>query len=297
MAEVGPRRLGAIVNMKGPERLDVIGEGLARLGERVATLAQSVERLENSGDPSGAAALNVVCTEEAAKVLILLDIARVPHPKVLLNAACKYFYDHLARGIYARVHSGYPDHYGEIIRYVESLRVSHYLDGPTGADWIFRNDLQRERDAALYVDYEEVEPGVFSWTGGDPEYLVTNQTLTDLILAMRASGMLTPVGATVVADTWKGAKIEPETRWDICRDLNVAALNRLFEHDLQAVAPTARENFRAKRLTAGRIVARRWTFPLLGLELTLENITKDEIERARTASYEQWMQEQYGPTH
>ncbi|WP_234754810.1 hypothetical protein [Arthrobacter ramosus] len=297
MSDVRPRRLSAIVNMNGPDRLNVIGEGLALLGERVVTLAESVERLEQSKEISGAAALNVICTEEAAKVLILLDMARIPHPQAVLNAACGYFYDHLARSIYARVHSGNPDHFGEIIRYVESMRASHYLDGPTGADWIFRNDLQRERDTALYVDYEELEPGKFSWTGGHLEYLTAHQPITDLVLAMKASGMLTKAGATVVSDTWKGRKFEASTRWEVCRDLNGTILNKLFADDQQTVDPADLDHFRAARLAAGKIVTRQWTFPLLHLDLTIENITKEEIEKAQADSYEKWLREELGPLY
>lgn len=293
--KVKPRRLQEIVHMNASDRWDVIGEGLVVLGERVATLAESVERLEKAKEISGAAALNVICTEEAAKVLILLDMARIPHSQAMLNAACDYFYDHLARSIYARVHSGNPDHFGETAQYIESMRASHYVDGPTGADWIFRNDLQRERDTALYVDYEEVEPGKFSWTGGHLEYLSSHQPVTDLVLAMKASGLLTSEGIRVVADTWNGVEFDNSSRWDVCWDLNCKILNELFNKDLNGVEPAAREEFKHARAKAGETVAQGWTFPLLHLDLTIDNVREEEIQEAQRASYQQWLQDEFGP--
>ncbi|MEV7662791.1 hypothetical protein [Paenarthrobacter sp. NPDC089316] len=281
--------------MSASDRLDVIGEGLVLLGERIAALAESVERLERAKEVSGAAALNVICTEEAAKVLILLDMARIPHSQEMLNAACGYFYDHLARSIYARVHSGNPDHFGETARYIEIMRASHYLDGPAGADWIFRNDLQRERDTALYVDYEEVEPGKFSWTGGHLEYLSSHQPVTDLVLAMKTSGLLTPDGIRVVDDIWKGIRFDNSSRWDVCWNLNRKILNELFNKDAKVVEPADREEFKLARTKAGEIVAQGWTFPLLHLDLTIEYVRQEEIQEAQRASYQQWLQDEFGP--
>lgn len=69
------RQLRRLLDLKQDDRFPVIGEGLALLGEHVNGLAASVATLESAGDIRGAAALDIICTEEAAKILILLDMS------------------------------------------------------------------------------------------------------------------------------------------------------------------------------------------------------------------------------
>lgn len=281
-----PRRLDHLVTLSNAERFPILGEGLEKLGERVAHLAASIAALEDADDVLAAAALDVICTEEAAKVLILLDLARCMHPQKPFAKGCRYFYSHLARGIYAHVHEGNPADFAEITRYVEALRPSHYLDGPNDADWIFRNEILRGRETALYVDYEESQAGEFEWSGGDAEFLRARGRLTELVLALRTAGVLTEAGARAAAKAWKGAKFDGSNRWEFARDRAQHVLTELACQEQQERSPELKK--------AWGFVMNKWTFPLIHLDLSLDEISIEEMSEQQARHYNRMMMDEYG---
>lgn len=282
-----PRRLGQIVKEKPEVRLSIIGEGLELLGGHVESLSASIESLLGSGERAGAAALGVVCTEEAAKGLILLDMARDINSQKVLGSSAKNFYSHLPRAIYAAVHGANPTTYAEIVHDVARHRESHYLDGPNDADWVFRNELLRQRETALYVDYEENEPGKFGWTGGDPELVYVSHEITRLVLSMKAVGMLTETGARVTSEVWKKSVLDEATRWEYCRDKAMIVIRSVLSPDAEA---------RQKFWPDIRRIAEKWTFPLTGLDLRVVNHLPDEMQEKGSAVFEQMMMDEYGPS-
>lgn len=282
-----PRRLDRLIQLSNEARFPILGEGLELLGDRVAHLATSVAALQKADDVIAASALDVICTEEAAKVLILLDLARCMHPQRAFVNGCKYFYSHLARGIYAHVHDGNPADFSEIMKYVDVLRPSHYLDGPNDADWIFRNDILRGRETALYVDYEESQPNEFEWTGGDEELLYVPARLTHLILALRTAGVLSEAGARATSKVWKSARFDPSTRWEFCRD---KAKEVLIEVALQQ-----RKHPTPELRAAWRTVSEKWTFPLNHLDLNIDQVTIKEMSDRQAQHYARMIIDEYGP--
>lgn len=281
------RRLEQILKEKREPRLSIIGEGLELLGRHVESLSASVETLLGNDERAGAAALGVVCTEEAAKVLILLDMARGIHSQKVLAKSTNNFYDHLPRAIYGAVYGANPVTYGEIVRDVARYRESHYLDGPNDADWVFRNDLLRRRETALYVDYEENEPGKFGWTGGDPELVYVSHEITRLVLSMKAVGMLSETGARVTAEVWSKSTFDEDTRWEYCQEKAMIVVRSVLAQD-----PEVKQKF----LPEVRRIAEKWTFPLTGLDLWLVKHQQDEMQEKRSAHFDQMMMDEYGPS-
>jgi AbiV family abortive infection protein len=268
-----PRQLKRILEYKPDDRLKVVGEGLVHLAEHVAKLAKAVENLERGGDKRAASVMAVVCTEEAAKILILLDIARDPYDQKAVSRSCDAFYSHTSRGIYAYVHEGNPADFAEVARYVEQSRTSHYLDGPTGADWIFRNDLDHAREATMYVDFMEYEPGDLRWQAPEEEYMRVSKPLNKLVLAMKAAGMLTEKGARAVAEVWKGAEYDATTRWVFCREQNLQVLAKLASADM-VDDDDMRKHWRR--------IADKWTFPLTTLDVRLKRVDLRELEQRQS---------------
>lgn len=255
------RRLHHIFELKREERLSVIGDGLKHLGAHIEHLMWSVEHLSKAGQESGAAALHGICLEESAKVLILLDIARTRDQRVA-RKGCDYFYLHLPRLIYANVHASNPADFGEIEQAVAWLRPSHYLDGPNDVDWIWRNDLLRTRENALYVDYEETEDG-YMWTGGGTDQLYPNTVAVRLVLAMKYSGLLTERGVHAAASVWGRGEFDSSTRWEFCA-------NKALEV-LAATLPSGA--VRSEKLASAlHLIREKWTFPLLSLNLKEEPV-------------------------
>ncbi|MGO4856261.1 AbiV family abortive infection protein [Arthrobacter sp. 2MCAF14] len=281
------RQLRRLLDVKQDDRFPIIGEGLARLGEHVDGLAKSVVTLESAGDIRGAAALDIICTEEAAKILILLDMSRSMHKQKEFTKCFRDFYDHLPRAIYAYVHESNPSLYAEVMGYVEDCRPSHYLDGPNDADWIFRNSLKRQRETTLYVDYEETEPGKYEWTGGDPELVQVSRPITRLVLAMRTAGMLTEAGARAVAIAWANSSFDESTRWEYCRDRNTRVLQALVTAETEATRELA---------DAWRTVQEKWTFPLTKLNLSVDDSTTiDQLKDEQAGYYNRMMLDEMGP--
>lgn len=273
------RRLNRIFELKREERLSVIGDGLEHLGAHVQQLMWSIEHLLKEGQKSGARALQAICLEESAKALILLDIART-HDQRMARKGCDYFYSHLPRLIYANVHASNPADFAEIERYLTWFRPSHYLDGPNDVDWIWRNNLLRTRENALYVDYEETDDG-YMWTGGDPDQFFVDTSAARLVLAMKHAGLLTERGARATAAVWKGAAFDSGTRWEFCRDRAQEVLTAAL------LADTGPSEGLGSAL---RLIREKWTFPLLSLDLKEEAVSMDTLRERQ----DRYLSSQYG---
>ena len=65
------------MQLPAAKRLDAIAEGLALLVEHVTTLTDDLIYLTDESRPRGALMLEAQSQEEAAKVLILLDLVRL----------------------------------------------------------------------------------------------------------------------------------------------------------------------------------------------------------------------------
>ena len=106
----------------------------ARLFEEVATGIQHIvevtHRLDaaahklSSGEKHHAARImGNLAEEEAAKALILMDAVRCPPERQNEKSrTLGYFYDHLAKGIYAEACGWRPANFADVTRYVEQDR-------------------------------------------------------------------------------------------------------------------------------------------------------------------------------
>lgn len=82
--------------------------------------------------------------EEAAKFRILIDAARCP--KGELSKHINKFNDHVATGIYSLDYDGFtPADFNEVIEFVAREDESHYLDGPNGYEFMYRNQIESDR--------------------------------------------------------------------------------------------------------------------------------------------------------
>lgn len=273
--QVYPRALKNLMQLPLARRIDVIVEGLGLLVEHVATLTDDLAYLAKADRPRGAALLEAQAHEEAAKVLILLDLVRLgwtDHKTATTQVA--RFYDHLARCIYAQVSMMRPADFGEIRRLVEDMRPSHYLDGPNDVDWIFRNQLLTMREGGLYVDLVQHEEGP-AWVtpaGHDRLGLGHNVAIQKLVIALHRLGVTSRRGLEVVAAAWAGQVIDDGTRWATVADINRSVVTQLLEDGaaLPDVIPA----------DARRIID-RWTFPLHGLDLREVPVPLEDLRERR----------------
>ncbi len=273
-----PRRLNTILQISEGQRFSVLAEGIELLADNVATLEADASGLGDSRRDRGAAVLRCFAEEEAAKVLILFDLARAGwsnHPAV--SACLSRFYAHLARGLYALAYGGAPADLAEVRRYVDHWRQEYYLDGPMDVDWIFGNEVLAAREERLYVDYIEQEHGDRRWTGPvdrtrdlDAPFAFPAPTsiVVQLVAAMHRIGLLTEHGLDVTCRTWKGVVVDDTMHWSDLKPLNIEVLNRL---DKEGRASAEDVHY----------VLEHWIFPLTSLDLSLAKVDLADLQRAR----------------
>lgn len=265
------RALKRLLSLPPAKRLDVIAEGLHLIAEHVETLRADLEVLGDARRSRGFSILSTQAEEEAAKFLILLDLVRHGwKDQQGVKRQIGYFYDHLARSIYAEVFDMRPADLKEVRVYVDNLRESHYLDGPTDVDWIFRNQLISRREDTLYVDYVHDDDGDRWSTPARFDETVFGFTspLLELIGALRRMGCASRAGLDVVADAWRGVELDDDTRWQSVRTLNDRIVETLVREGLNEVDATDED--------ASRVVD-RWSFPLSSLDLSELSVSLDRL--------------------
>ena len=228
--------------------------------------------------------------EEAAKVLVLIDLVRCPRDWEQRTEVARRFYGHVAKRIYAMT-CLYPSiaSFRELRVLVESECRPYYLDGPNWVDWIFPNSISAERERTLYVDYVRDindETGDCYWsTPSAPSFGPRRYESPDCVTLSRAlsdSGANSPDGLAAIANIWRDFKPEPETDRKELRDLIAHTLERLKICELG----TGDES-------ASSLIVSDWSFPLWLLTIreprgTLQDLEELREERARTV---EWIQE------
>lgn len=254
------------------------------LAEHVGTLRDDLTHLQEAQRSRGAAVIDGLASEEAAKILILLDIARMgwdDDPAVARQI--KSIISHRVRGIYGRVIEGRPASFGEVRRYADSLRRSHYLDGPNDVDWIFRNVVEAEREESLYVDYVTSE-GVSLWitpaSGSELRLELWPSMVIDLAIALHRLGCTSEVGLTIIADEWKSVPLEDSTHWSVVEGINTAIFDKLNAAGLCSDDLTPSDV---------RLAREHWTFPLGSLELSEIKVTQADLQARRA----KWLADQW----
>lgn len=276
-----PRRLSTIVQLPERQRFSVLGEGLELLADNVATLESDARTLGESRHDRSAAVLRCSAEEEAAKVLILLDLARAGWKDHSAVKAClSRFYSHLARGLYIEAYGGSPADLAEVRRHLDFWRQEYYLDGPMDVDWIFGNEVLARREERLYVDYIEDEHRDRRWTGpldrtqafDTPfSHPAPPSTVVELVAAMHRIGLLAQQGLAATCDIWDGVAVDDTMHWSDLRPLNVAVL-----HELQPSGWASEED-----IEGVHYVLEHWLFPLTTLDLALAKVDIADLQQAR----------------
>jgi AbiV family abortive infection protein len=234
-----PRATPKLASVSEDKLLSILAEGLPLIAEHVAALARSAEHQSGPSAVRGANAIQVVATEEAGKYLVLLDAVRCVRASHEIKARqLRRFGNHIAKGIYVKVTDWSPATFGEIHRYIERLRQSHYLDGPNDVDWILRNEIEAEREELLYIDYVETDEGdrwVSPQQWRDSLGVGRTADAVRLVLAMHRAGFGNPKTLSKIVEVWDGFVPEDNTH---CR-------TRSQRHDYQPYE-RSRNQFRAR---------------------------------------------------
>lgn len=247
--------------MPESEFLGWVAEGLDLVLKHAEELHRAQVLLVECDQHGAARILHSICEEEAAKFLILLDAVRCPRKPESRAEQARRFEDHIAKGIYARSCGMKPGTLGELQAYINLYRECWYLDGPDRDNWYFKNDVLRQRESAMYVDYVSIDESNY-WLdpARDAELLPVGRTeppALSLSRALAAVGVRTIRGLEVVARVWQPIDVAPHTTWDVVRRLNKTTLDALGSLGMLASASDH----------ACQQVLEEWQFPMYAIDL------------------------------
>lgn len=255
-----------------------IGSGLELIAQHASRLAEAAVRLAEDHQGRAMRVMELIASEEAAKYLVLLDAVRCPiHPPRRRVRQLKRFNNHLPKGIYAASVNARPAHFGELLGFIRSMRQAFYLDGPTGMDWIFRNEVRSRREEALYVDYVEAEME-HRWWAPHPVWDDPSMTrmhvvprVVKLVEAMNIAGFHAVPSLRTIANMWRAFDPDPDTHTTELRGRIVATLEELEEQGWP-------EATTSEVLST---ILEAWPFPLWNQELSEIEVNPDDLRRQR----------------
>ena len=276
--ELVERAIKDLCQLSDADLFKEIAVGIGHVMDAVNELDSAIRKLHEVEHYYPARILESLATEEAAKVLILIDAVRCPQNRLKERSwTLSRFYDHLAKGIYSEACHWRPVDFAEVKRNIDRQRREYYLDGPNDVDWIFPNFITQQREDKLYVGYirEDAEegqggrywasPSDFYKTGTVLGYL-TPAVIT-LVRALHQVKATTPEGLSVIAEVWRPVDVCAEMSRGALMGLNLRTLEVLDERDLLAPAPTE----------IYQVICNSWIFPLWPLDLRVCKVERETV--------------------
>ena len=269
--------------------------GISHIMDVVNRLDTAAEELHGTGRHYPSRVLEYFAAEEAAKVLILVDAVRCPKNKgEEKSRTLGYFYDHIAKGIYAKVCDWRPIDLAEVRKGVDDERREFYLDGPNDVDWIFPNSIAERRENRLYVGYvcedtEESDQGEGYWTSPLNETRLSEffsyhtPAVVELARALYQTNATTSDGLSVIAENWRNVDVRDEMRFDELERLNRRTLEALNDRGL--LAPVSDQ--------VQATVEMRWIYPLWILKLRMLEVEKKELLKELLEEQQRWHPDVY----
>ena len=256
-----------------------VSEGISQIVENAVNLEDAASCLIQNEHYRNGEILSSFAEEEAAKVLVLVDVVRCP--RNLSDAKSRtlgHFHDHLAKRVYAEVCSWRPADFEEVAQRVERECQEFHLEGPNDVDWVFPNSLRREREDMAYVDYVKdvtTDDGPYFWNCPLPSDLYKGTHYppdsVEVARALYRIGATTPEGLAVVAEIWRPFVPKPETTAMELINAKERMLERLGgEGLLNPVDSSVNEGLD------------RWPFPLWSVEIGNLQTSLDDLRRGRT---------------
>ena len=284
------RAIVDLASLRDEHLFKEISEGIPLIVENAVNLDESAGRLHRDKEFRVSEIIRGFAEEEAAKVLILIELVRCPRDWQQRGEVARRFYGHVAKRIYAMTCT-LPNFasFRELCEFVKSELSSYYLDGPNSVDWVFPNSISAEREQSLYVDYVRDitdEAGDCFWNvpyspASDPLQYETPDCVK-LGRALSEAGANSPEGLAAMADIWRGFKPDSQTDRKQLRNLIVHTLDQLTKCGRGVGDDRG----------ASSLIASTWSFPLWPLTMKEPSRSPEELnelreERTRTI---EWIQ-------
>jgi hypothetical protein len=281
--DIGLRQARRMCQLSEKNRLSIIAEGLPIILNSAQGFWKASQQLDAL--PREAKVLESFADEEAAKILILMDAVRCP-PKLVssrLNVIIGWFYDHLARLIYAEAASWKPMHLAQLREYVDRQRRGHYIEGYAG-EYIMPNWAVYSRESGLYADVEASQDGELHWSSpcqpydsGDfrpfRSFLPPALRVAE---AMQQLGLFTASGLKATSDIWGAVEYREGEDRQGGEGLTEALLRRLRTEGL--MTDTAQDEH-------VRTLYGDWQIPMYNLEFSLIPVPIEQLRAEQEAEY------------
>ena len=272
--EIGLRQGRRLCQMRHEDRLAFIAAGLPILLASSQGFQDAAAHLRDR--PREEDVMVSFADEEAAKILILLDIVRCPPAQVNqhIGKLMRWFYDHLARLVYAKATSWKPMNVGQLQRYVQTECEEHTLEGFAGV-YILPGGPVHERESALYAYIQLHDDGELAWHEPRTRPSLFGPEESDalrVVNAMHRLGMLSLVGLRVIASVWSGTRFSDEQTPRIAKALTQATLEQM---EAAGLIPDSAEDGDVGTLHE------RWQLPMYELQINPTIQTMEELREAQ----------------
>lgn len=281
MADIpyGNRRADILTQLSQRDRLAFIAEGLPIIAASAHSFWDAVQHLEQGSREQNV--LEGFAIEEAAKVLILMDLVRCPSKHIArrVKGIVKTFYDHLSRMIYADAQCWRPVDVTELQTYVDRERQGHYLEGYVG-EYIVPNWKLYSRESTMYADIEVHEDGKPQWSApcgnGSSLQMFGGPPLPFLLIeAMTALGMFTGKGVRIVHQVWQRLDFTDTQHFDDHRRLFREMLEKLIAANLPSDDATDDHVWQLNS---------HWQMPMYNLQFGRVAVDLEVLEAEREAA-------------
>lgn len=276
--QIGQRQASRICQKSAADRLAFIAQGLPIIHASAMGFWSASAELQEK--PREAEVLAGFAKEEAAKILILLDVVRCPDKRLAgkLNKLVGRFYGHLDRLIYAELAEWWFADVADLRKAVEPLRKAHDLEGNMG-ECIVPNDALYRRESKLYADVEAYEDGTPIWNApvvhlsGFPARM---PAVVQLVDAMAACGMFTLAGLKATSEIWGQLGFQEKETLQDAERLTQELLARLIAEGLPSASAT-RDHVNT--------LHRHWPLPMDNVDLDPIPVSLEELKAEQNRLY------------
>ncbi|WP_229171141.1 MULTISPECIES: hypothetical protein [Bradyrhizobium] len=276
--QIGQRQASRICQMSATDRLAFIAEGIPIIHASARGFWSASAELREK--PREAEVLAGFAKEEAAKILILLDIVRYPEKRLAgkVNKLVGRFYGHRERLIYAQLSDWWSIDVADLRKAVEPLRKAHDLEGTMG-EFIMPNSAIYQRESKLYADVEAYEDGTPVWNAPlvhPSDYPSRMPSVVQVVDAMAACGIFTVEGIQATSEVWGQLEFqEKETLQDA---------ERLTE---QLVARLIAESLPDESAAQDHVntLYRHWPLPMYNVDLDPIPVSLEDLKAEQERLY------------
>ena len=269
--KIGLKQANILCNITQEERMDLIAEGLPIILKSAQGFWLAAKHLKDNRREADI--LEGFAKEEAAKILILMDIVRCPQNLIgsKIGMLAGLLYNHLARLLYAEAQQWKPVTVSRLRSYVDEQRKAHYVDGFAG-EFILPNWSIATRESQLYADiavYENEKPiwnEPISYSLGFPRYKPLALQIAE---SLSSIGGFDRQGLTAIAKVWGQIEFKSLESWSDSERLTTELLEQLYRENLYREQAT-QQNF--------NWLFGNWQMPMYNLDFSLIYVSLAELK-------------------